>query len=237
MIRVRFLGFLHSRSIHFSASLQEFMMTSRFNDTSKLAHSLAAACLLTLAGQAHAQFGGLFQSVINSAVQQGTQQAVNNAAAAALAGQVSPQAAAAVAGSVVPAQTNALNAAAAAISQNDPEYQALMIQSLAQVPAYQRNAAAPLIDQQVRQTLASRRLGLAGNVGNVTPVNANDNPLANAAVQAALAQGLANNGGFNAAALNSNSGQAAAAGAIIQGLGSLFGSSSAPVQTPAPTQP
>lgn len=196
-----------------------------------LVQSITALGLLIAMGSAHAQFGGLFQSIVNSAVQQGAQQAATNAAAAAVTGQVPPQAQAPVS-NLTPQQVNAISAAATAIPANDPEYQALLLQGLANVPPAQRNTMAPIVDLQVRQTLAARRMGYTLPAGGLSQMATGYNPLANAA-----AQGLAGQGGLNSAALSGDAGKAVAAGAILQGLGSLF-SRPAAAETPASaTQP
>jgi len=212
-------------------------MTTRFTRTSNITKTVVAASLITLASQAHAQFGGLFQNIVNSAVQQATQQATATAAQAA-AGQVPVQApltAATASAGFTPDQMSAIGTAAAAISPRDPEYLAMLTQGLAAVPAEHKNLMAPVVDQQVRRQLATRRLGYTAVApaiaANPALAGQADNALANAAVQAALSQGVGNNGGINPAALNTTAGQAVAAGAIIQGLGSLFGNRTAPAAT------
>ena len=211
-------------------------MTFTSTRSFSLIKTTSAIGLLVAMGSAHAQFGGLFQSVINSAVQQGAQQAVNNAAAAAVTGQVAPQNQAPVS-NLTAQQVNAIGMAATAIPSNDPEYQAMLLQGLANVPPAQRNTMAPIIDLQVRQSLAARRMGYTLPAGGLSQLATGYNPVASAAVQNAVAQGLAGQGGVNPAALGGDAGKAAAAGAILQGLGSLFSRPATP-ETPAPaTQP
>lgn len=199
-------------------------MQARVSTLRQVSGAAFALALSLTAMSAHAQFGGLFQSVINSAVQQSAQQAaqqaVTNAAVTAATGQPVT--------SLTPQQTNAIAQAAVAIPANDPEYQALLLQGLASVPPAQRNAYAPIIDLQVRQTLAARRMGYTLPAGGLSQVATGTNPLANAAVQNAIVQG-----GVNPAALSTDAGKAVAAGAILQGLGSLFGSRPAATQEAA----
>ncbi len=196
--------------------------------------SMVLAFGLLLGSAAHAQFGGFLQSVIGAAAQQAAQQAIQPAPAP-----VNPyaQGAAGVA-PLTAAQANAVASAAAAIPITDPEYQALVAQSLATIPADQRSTMAPIIDMQVRQNIASRRLGYAGApltaAGAQVPQGVVP-PVAHQAVQGALMQGLAGQQpGYAAglpAHLGSNAGKAVAAGALIQGLGSFF---SRPAASPAP---
>lgn len=208
-----------------------------------LAPAALGIALLVVAGSAQAQFGGFLQGVLNAATQQAGQQAAQQAAAqaaaAAITGQPVAPAAAPVA-MLTPAQTNAIAATAAAIPTNDPEYQSLMMQSLASVPANQRATLAPVIDMQVRQSIASRRLGYnAAPVAGAPGVTASTvNPIAQQAVQNALTQGLAGRGNYYAPGLAGDAGKAAAAGALIQGLGSLFSrSNDAPATSAAPESP
>lgn len=207
-----------------------------FATTRTLIKTSSAIGLLIAMGSANAQFGGLFQSMINSAVQQGAQQAATNAATAAVTGQVAAPQVQAPVSNLTAQQVNAIGMAATAIPANDPEYQAMLLQGLASVPAAQRNTMAPIIDLQVRQTLAARRMGYTLPAGGLSQMATGYNPVANAAAQNALAQTLAGQG-VNPAALGSDAGKAVAAGAIIQGLGSLFSRPATP-ETPAPaTQP
>jgi hypothetical protein len=207
-----------------------------FATTRTLIKTSSAIGLLIAMGSANAQFGGLFQSMINSAVQQGAQQAATNAATAAVTGQVAAPQVQAPVSNLTAQQVNAIGMAATAIPSNDPEYQAMLLQGLASVPAAQRNTMAPIIDLQVRQTLAARRMGYTLPAGGLSQMATGYNPVANAAAQNALAQTLAGQG-VNPAALGSDAGKAVAAGAIIQGLGSLFSRPATP-ETPAPaTQP
>jgi hypothetical protein len=180
--------------------------------------------LLVTATAAHAQFGGFLQGVLGAAAQQATNQ--------------NTQPTAPTASALTPAQANAVAAVATAIPANDPEYQSLMAQSLAAIPLNQRAALAPVIDTQVRQSIATRRLGYSTAPNALAQTNA-VNPVAQQTVQNALVQGLAARNGY-APGLSGNlagdAGKAAAAGALIQGLGSLFSrSADAPApQTPAP---
>lgn len=195
--------------------------------------AVALAIGFLLSSAAQAQFGGFLQSVIGAAAQQATQQAIQPAPAV-----VNPYAAqAAGATALSAAQTNAIASAAVAIPVTDPEYQGLMAQSLASVPADQRSTLAPILDMQVRQAIASRRLGLAGTPQAVAPQQLTQgvaaNPLAQQAVQGALMQGLAGrNAGYGYGGLPANlggdAGKAAAAGALIQGLGSFFSRPASP---------
>jgi hypothetical protein len=211
-------------------------MTFASTRTRTLVKTSTAIGMLIAVGSAHAQFGGLFQSMINSAVQQGAQQAATNAATAAVTGQVAAPQIQAPVSNLTAQQVNAIGMAATAIPANDPEYQAMLLQGLANVPAAQRNTMAPIIDLQVRQTLAARRMGYTLPAGGLSQMATGYNPVANAAAQNALAQTLAGQG-VNPAALGSDAGKAVAAGAILQGLGSLFSRPAAP-ETPAPaTQP
>lgn len=208
-----------------------------------LAPAALGVALLVAAGSAQAQFGGFLQGVLNAATQQAGQQAAQQAAAQAAAAAIAGQSVAPVAAPVTaltPAQANAIAATAAAIPTNDPEYQSLMMQSLAAVPVNQRASLAPVIDMQVRQSMATRRLGFnATPVAGMPGVPASTvNPLAQQAVQNALAQGLAGRGNYYAPGLAGDAGKAVAAGALIQGLGSLFSrSNDAPAANAAPESP
>jgi hypothetical protein len=194
--------------------------------------------LLITATAAQAQFGGFLQGVLGAAAQQATNQNTQQAAVAAAAAMTGQQTTPPTS-ALTPAQANAVAAVATAIPANDPEYQALMAQSLAAVPLNQRAALAPVIDTQVRQSIATRRLGYSGAAPNALAQAAPVNPVAQQTVQNALVQGLAARNGY-APGLSGNlagdAGKAAAAGALIQGLGSLFSrSADAPApQSPAP---
>jgi hypothetical protein len=211
------------------------MVVSDFCASFIKSSSVAIAAGLLMSTSAQAQFGGFLQSVIGAAAQQAAQQAAQPAPVAANPYAAQP----ALAPQLNAAQTNAIASVAASIPVTDPEYQALMAQSLVNIPVAQRSTLAPIIDVQVRQSLAARRLGLAGvpATAAVAQPGVVANPAAQQALQGALMQGLAGNGQGLPTNLGSDAGKAAAAGALIQGLGSLFSRPSTPAAAvPVPPQ-